>query len=187
MSAPRAVDRLYAVEISKHRLLRLAPLVLRTLDASTEKITRAVGTFERLHLHDASVDFCLLSQAFHHAEDPLSLLRELLRVLKPGGSVIVVGESPIYPLNIPIKWLKNVLKMVLPARFNRGTTPVYKVRPSFYELFPTNATTGDHYYRIEDYHRIFRSAGFMLHAKRRLRFTVFLAVKPGSPDAAAKT
>jgi ubiquinone/menaquinone biosynthesis C-methylase UbiE len=177
-----AVKKVYAIDISKHRLLRLAPIVLRMFQAQTRKITRVLGTFDHMRLDDASIDFCLLSQALHHAEDPLRLLRELRRVLKPGGTLIVIGEDPIYPAGIPLKWLKNVIKLILPEMIRPGTRPVHRLLPTFAELFPTNETTGDHYYRIADYHRMFRATEFELHVKRRLRFTVFLAVRRDSWD-----
>lgn len=48
------------------------------------------GDLARLPLRDASMDVALLSQALHHASDPERALAEAARILRPGGSVILL-------------------------------------------------------------------------------------------------
>lgn len=48
------------------------------------------GDLSRLPLRDASLDVVLLSQSLHHAADPEDALAEAVRVLKPGGRVLVL-------------------------------------------------------------------------------------------------
>ena len=48
------------------------------------------GDLIRLPLRDASVDVALLSQALHHAADPEAALAEAVRILRPGGRVLVL-------------------------------------------------------------------------------------------------
>jgi len=48
------------------------------------------GELEKLPLDSASVDVALLSQALHHAEDPAAALAEAVRVVRPGGRVLVL-------------------------------------------------------------------------------------------------
>ncbi|OFW15783.1 MAG: hypothetical protein A3H29_15065 [Acidobacteria bacterium RIFCSPLOWO2_02_FULL_67_21] len=48
------------------------------------------GDLAHLPLHDASVDIALLSQALHHAVEPEDALAEVVRVLRPGGRVLVL-------------------------------------------------------------------------------------------------
>jgi ArsR family transcriptional regulator len=48
------------------------------------------GDLTRLPLRDAAVDVALLSQALHHAKDPEEVLAEAVRVLKPGGRLLLL-------------------------------------------------------------------------------------------------
>lgn len=48
------------------------------------------GELARLPLRDGSVDVALLSQALHHAADPEAALAEAVRILRPGGRVLVL-------------------------------------------------------------------------------------------------
>ena len=48
------------------------------------------GDLARLPLHDESVDVALLSQSLHHATDPEEALTEALRILRPGGRLVVL-------------------------------------------------------------------------------------------------
>jgi ubiquinone/menaquinone biosynthesis C-methylase UbiE len=49
------------------------------------KASFMVGLAEAIPLPDSSVDVALTTLSFHHWDDPMSGLREIRRVLKPGG------------------------------------------------------------------------------------------------------
>ena len=48
------------------------------------------GDLAHLPLRDSSVDVALMSQALHHAKDPEEALAEAVRVLKPGGRLVIL-------------------------------------------------------------------------------------------------
>jgi ubiquinone/menaquinone biosynthesis C-methylase UbiE/DNA-binding HxlR family transcriptional regulator len=48
------------------------------------------GDIEKVPLDNNQVDLALLSQALHHARQPLQALEEAHRILKPGGQIIVL-------------------------------------------------------------------------------------------------
>lgn len=48
------------------------------------------GSIERVPLEDGAVDLAVLSQVLHHASDPVKALTEALRVVSPGGRVLVL-------------------------------------------------------------------------------------------------
>ncbi len=68
-----------------------------TPDASLQ-----VGTAEELPLPDASIDVVLSTISFHHWQDPLAGLREVMRVLRPGGYCFLADVSPV---TWPSLWL----------------------------------------------------------------------------------
>ncbi len=91
---------------------------------------------------------------------------------------MVLGEMPIYPLGLLAKRLKNVIKMITPSPLCKSK-PVNKLAPSFEELFPPDLESGDHYYRIQDYQKLFDERGFVLHWRPTAQDTVFVAIKKG--------
>jgi ubiquinone/menaquinone biosynthesis C-methylase UbiE len=60
------------------------------------------GDVSALLLESASVDAAFANMVLHHAEDPGSMLREMARVVKPGGVVAVVDE-----VEHPFAWMRE--------------------------------------------------------------------------------
>jgi ubiquinone/menaquinone biosynthesis C-methylase UbiE len=176
LSQEPRVEKLYAIEVSKHRLLQLAPPVCEFLGAVENRIIRAIGSFYDIRLSDGSVDFCMMCQAFHHADDPKRLLRELQRILKPGGIILMIGEDPVRPFQVLKRRVSNFVRM-LPFARRFGSPAVYKFVPSFDELYPPDQEGGDHYYRLDDYERFFSQGGFSLQQTTESGYTVFVASK----------
>ncbi len=50
------------------------------------------GSIERVPLEDGAVELAVLSQVLHHASDPVKALTEALRVVSPGGRVLVLDQ-----------------------------------------------------------------------------------------------
>jgi SAM-dependent methyltransferase len=48
------------------------------------------GDLSRLPLRDGSVDIALLSQSLHHASDPERTIAETVRILRPGGRLLIL-------------------------------------------------------------------------------------------------
>jgi SAM-dependent methyltransferase len=87
LEAARWASKVYAVDRSKAVLDRARDL------ASRRRVSNVVwkkGELEKLPLEDRSVDVALLSQALHHAADPAAALREAVRIVVPGGRVLVL-------------------------------------------------------------------------------------------------
>ena len=87
LETSRWAAKVYAIDRSKAVLDRARGL------AERRKVTNVVwkkGDLEKLPLPDESVDVALLSQALHHAEDPARALREAVRIVVPGGRVLLL-------------------------------------------------------------------------------------------------
>ncbi|HEX8035872.1 MAG TPA: methyltransferase domain-containing protein, partial [Ktedonobacterales bacterium] len=70
----------------------------------TPNATFFTGTAEALPLQDASVDLALSTISFHHWQDQAAGLREIVRVLRPRGYMLLVDMS--FP-----DWLVRVLRL----------------------------------------------------------------------------
>jgi len=49
-----------------------------------------LGDISALPIDNSTVDLCIYSQALHHAERPSKSLEEAFRILKPGGTLIIM-------------------------------------------------------------------------------------------------
>jgi SAM-dependent methyltransferase len=83
----RWARQVIAVDRSPVVLARATALAARR---HAGNITFKRGDIERLPLADASADVALLSQALHHAEHPARAVAEAARVVRPGGSVLLL-------------------------------------------------------------------------------------------------
>lgn len=87
IEASRWATRVIAIDRSPNVLARARAL------ASRRRATNIVwrrGQLEHLPIRDASIDVALLSQALHHSEAPEIALGEAVRILVPGGRVLVL-------------------------------------------------------------------------------------------------
>jgi ArsR family transcriptional regulator len=89
VEAARFARRVIAVDRSAAALTRARELARRT-HRFAAPIEWKRGELEALPLDDASVDVALLSQALHHAASPAKALAEAVRILRPGGRVLVL-------------------------------------------------------------------------------------------------
>lgn len=87
LEASRFARKVIAVDRSEAVLTRAKDLARRRRRTN---IQWKRGELEKLPLKDASVDVALLSQALHHADDPSKALAEALRIVRPGGRVLLL-------------------------------------------------------------------------------------------------
>jgi ArsR family transcriptional regulator len=81
-------------------MLEVARENLRALSVSN--VDLVVGDAARLPLEDSSVDAAVANMVLHHAMDPAAMLREMARVVRPGGTVVVTDE-----VEHPYVWMRD--------------------------------------------------------------------------------
>jgi len=84
------VGRVIAVDHSA-RMLEAAE---RQIRATPERVTFRRGELEQLPLADGEVDAAFANLVFHHVADMDRAAREVLRVLRPGGRVVITDLEP---------------------------------------------------------------------------------------------
>ena len=83
----RWASRVIAVDRSAEVLKRARALAARR---RVSNVTWKRGELETLPIRDETVDVALFSQALHHADDPSRALQEAVRILVPGGRVLLL-------------------------------------------------------------------------------------------------
>jgi ArsR family transcriptional regulator len=83
----RWARRVIGIDRSPEVLKRAKALAERR---GVENISWKRGDMEKIPLDDATVDVALLSQALHHAADPKRALSEAVRILRPGGRLLIL-------------------------------------------------------------------------------------------------
>jgi ubiquinone/menaquinone biosynthesis C-methylase UbiE len=96
--APR-VKRVVGID-NAPAMLEVARENLRTLGASN--VDLSVGEVERLPLEDGSVDAAFANMVLHHARDPVAMLREMARIVRPSGTVAITDE-----VEHPYAWMRE--------------------------------------------------------------------------------
>jgi len=81
-------------------MLEMARSNLGALSASN--VDLMVGEILRLPLGDGSVDAAFANMVLHHSEDPTAMLREMARVVRPGGTVVITDE-----VAHPYAWMRE--------------------------------------------------------------------------------
>lgn len=87
LEAARWASRVVAVDRSAVVLARAQALARRR---RVSNVAWRRGELEQLPIKDETVDVALLSQALHHAADPLQAVREAVRITVPGGRVLIL-------------------------------------------------------------------------------------------------
>jgi ubiquinone/menaquinone biosynthesis C-methylase UbiE len=96
--SPR-VERVVGID-NAPAMLEVARENLKALGASNVELV--VGEASRLPLEDGAVDAAFANMVLHHAEDPASMLREMARVVRPGGMVAITDE-----VAHPYAWMRE--------------------------------------------------------------------------------
>lgn len=95
LACEHAVQRVVAVEFSRHRLEQLAPIAIAALGAPAAKIERRQADFNAPGLPAGDADLVVTDAAFHHASDPAHLAGVAFDLLRPGGTILLFREPTL--------------------------------------------------------------------------------------------
>ena len=114
------VQRVYAQDLSQGFLERVGIRVFLDQGGDPSKLTFVASDFNDMPLPDRSLDAAFLFAAIHHSLSPIPTLREVLRCLKPGGTLFI-HESPVAQLRLEKvrRWSETVHNACeIPTTFN---------------------------------------------------------------------
>lgn len=106
LMAPRVLPKgtVFAVDIQKEML---AALTQKAKKDGILNITPILGHVDRSELPPQSVDLAIMVDVYHELSHPYEMMKDLSRILKPGGILALVeyrGEDP----KVPIKELHKM-------------------------------------------------------------------------------
>lgn len=90
------VKSVLSIDYDPYTVQNLMPLVQWATEADSSKITRVIGSYNKLDLNDGSVDTVVAVGAMHHSENLDDTFSEAYRVLKPGG-LFVISDYALTP------------------------------------------------------------------------------------------
>jgi len=97
------------------------PSLLQGSEEGIGNLMLAVG--ERMPLRDESFDIVILHEVLEHVENDLQTLREIRRLLAPGGSVVIFVPNRLYPF--------ETHGIFLGKRYVFGNIPFVNYLPNF--------------------------------------------------------
>ena len=155
LSKQRQIDTTDALDTSEYNLNVLMPGVVSKLDGVLSKINPIRGMFEPILMEDGTYDLIVASSSIHHSSNLYGALRELRRVLKPTGTLILMNELPRedyheYQLTIIYRILKSSLNKE-PSEFSASISN---------SGILYDATLGDRSFGVYQYSDALSSAGF---------------------------
>ena len=153
----KGIKKMFCVEFSKHRIKEIAPRVLGHYKIDPNRIKLCFGSFYNLRIEDNSLDFVILCQAFHHAKNPDKLLREIRRVLKPKGNILIIGEHYFNIFSISKRIIKHFIKWAINYKNSKSKS---RFLPCWQSLFPPSKEKGDIHYSKSQYTMIFANNGY---------------------------
>jgi SAM-dependent methyltransferase len=151
--------KIYALDSSHGFLTNLLPGVIQEMSGVPEKIEAIEGLFCPLLFQDGELDVVLASSVLHHAENLEVLLRECRRVLKPGGYLFILNETPYSGLRHLLSSTKGFLRIFMNLSLQR----YYSISPSISSSgYFYDPALGDRDYPIWYWHEAIRRSGFQL-------------------------
>ncbi|MBK9161529.1 MAG: class I SAM-dependent methyltransferase [Nitrosomonadales bacterium] len=159
LSGFEAVSTIYALDSSRRFLSDLLPQVTRIMNGNAEKIETIEGMFTPLLFQDASLDMVVASSALHHADSLEGVLREIRRVLKKDGLLLILNETPRpwlrYVLSLAVAFARMIGKAI--AREYERTSPSISSSGFLYDPL-----LGDKSYPSWYWQEAIRRSGFSL-------------------------
>lgn len=166
------VRRVYSVEACAPIVEQLMPGILEAFaEGNKQKVVGCIGDFSNLQFPEGSLDFAFDFYSLHHSADLAETLREIRRVLKPGGYLLCLDKARSDALG------KDDLDRLLDTEYSAKAKTNMGLDPS---VRLTRRMNGEHEYRLKDWKEDFLAAGFS-----RLEYWHLAKSVSGNPFLAA--
>lgn len=106
------IERIIFLDSSKYYIKHMLPNVFQQMGGMMDKVTPVEGLFSPLLLDDNILDAVVACSALHHADNMETVLKEIHRVLKPGGYLFILNEIPYSTGQYLMLSLKTTIKLL---------------------------------------------------------------------------
>jgi ubiquinone/menaquinone biosynthesis C-methylase UbiE len=158
LSKMKQIDKIIFLDSSKYYINEMLPTVFHEIGGNLDKVTPIEGLFSPLFLDDNSLDIVVASAALHHADNMEIVLKEIYRVLKPGGYLLILNEIPYSTpqyLKISVKTIIKLMRNIIFKRYH----PISQNISSSCVL--NDPYLGDKIYPLWFWEYVIQSAGFL--------------------------
>jgi ubiquinone/menaquinone biosynthesis C-methylase UbiE len=94
LSSFEQIKLIFALDSSNRFLNELVLPTVKILNGNPSKVNLIEGLFTPLLFEDSTLDLVVSSSSLHHAESLEGVLKEIKRVLKKDGLLIILNETP---------------------------------------------------------------------------------------------
>jgi ubiquinone/menaquinone biosynthesis C-methylase UbiE len=144
------------LDLSQHRIHKLAPFTMNHYGIN-KNVNFIHGSVFDMDESEKKYDIIFMSQAFHHIDEPIRLLRFLKKMLSKDGYIVIVGEH-FFPSYLYHKQaIKHFIKYIINWRDYRKLKNFY---PAWQDLFQPDYDKGDIHWSLSEYNFIFNKSGF---------------------------
>lgn len=111
------ITKIYNLDSSRYSLSVMMPALVELMNGKEEKIEAIEGLFYPLLFDNNSLDVVVASSSLHHADNMVVVLKEINRVLKNGGHLFILNETPHtsfkYMVTIGLQFLSTMKNTVM--------------------------------------------------------------------------
>ena len=151
------VKRIDALDLSRFNLTVMMPEIIKLMGGDAGKITPVLGMFDPMPVEKERYDIIAASSAVHHSPNLLHTLRECRRVLKPGGKLVILNETPLPAMRYFVKISRFFLSSI--GCLLKKSFPEYSPALSR-SGFMYDPYLGDNIYSRSQWEEVIKAAGF---------------------------
>ena len=122
-------------------------------NTNRNKIYPICGSFDQINLQNKSLDFAVAWDVIHHSLDPIKTLKEVKKVLKSNGYLIIVDRA--HDDKTPQAEIDRMLNIIYPEKF---------IESNFLKkgTILSRRDNGEHEYRFKEWKNFFKKSGFKI-------------------------
>ena len=159
LSRETEAGKIYYLDSSRYYVNDILPRIVDLMGGRKDKLEAFEAVFYPLLFHDGDIDTIVVSSSLHHAENMGVLMAELNRVLRAGGYLLILNETPLSTfryLAVLVKRFSAILRDTLLKRY-LAQSPTISSSGVLYD-----PVLGDRVYPNWYWEEAVKNAGFIL-------------------------